>query len=169
MALCRGRSRSDPAAGRYQLWRNHGLHGHRLQPRVQPCVPFAMDILSLPCSHLCTLPSQHRSCTFGLVCVSDTSAADLALRRVTRRLNKDDRTLEMPEDPAIGAAFQQHKLRRCAPSFAPALAALLALARVARAFTHRSRSHALARSRCLHMLTHAFWPLMHSRHPCSDG
>jgi hypothetical protein len=34
------------------------------------------------------------------------------MRRRGRRLNKDDRTLEMPEDPAIGAAFQQHKLRR---------------------------------------------------------
>ena len=60
------------------------------------------------------MSSQRRSCTFGRVCVSGSSAADLALRHVTRRLNKDDRTLEMPEDPAIGAAFQQHKLRRSA-------------------------------------------------------
>jgi hypothetical protein len=30
------------------------------------------------------------------------------------RLNKDDRTLELPEDPSIGAAFQRNALRQCA-------------------------------------------------------
>jgi hypothetical protein len=48
---------------------------------------------------------------------SGARAARLTLHRCApaNRLNKDDRMLELPEDPSIGAAFQRHKLRECAP------------------------------------------------------